>query len=98
MTSNCAFNGRREGNSMNEQKEILMRQVESMRGRLNSLDRLSNVKRSANGGDTDHLSLKIEEVSNQVPPRWKILTEVERSKEFVVKRNQGPHIVTKGRI
>lgn len=82
---------------MTEQKDILRRQVESMKGRLNSLDRLLNAKRSANGGDTDELSLKIQEVSNQVPPQRKMLTKVEQSKEFVIERYRGPHIVIKRR-
>jgi hypothetical protein len=82
---------------MNEQKDILRRQVESMKGRLNSLDRLLNVKRSANGGDTDQLSLKTQEVSNQVPPHRKILTKVQQSKEFVIERYRGLHIVVKRR-
>lgn len=97
MTSFCGCNGRREVNSMKEQKDILRRQVESMKGRLNTLDRLSNVKRSANGGDTDQLGKKIEEVGSQVSPRRNGLTKVERSKEFVVERNRGFNIIIERR-
>lgn len=67
MTSNCWVNGRRDVDSMTVQRELLKRHVESLEGRLNTLDNFSNAKVSAIGGDPDELSLKFEEVSEQVP-------------------------------
>ena len=67
MTSYHGTNGRRDLHSMREERDILERHVDSMRRRLDYLDNTWNVKRPDKDGDPDQLSLKIEEVSEQVP-------------------------------
>lgn len=51
---------------MKGQREILERHVESMRARLAYLDKSLDIKRSANGGDVNQLSLSIQEAGDQV--------------------------------
>ena len=52
---------------MTVQRELLTRHVESLRGRLNTLDNLTDAKLAANGGNSDGLSLKLDKVNEEVP-------------------------------
>ena len=51
---------------MNVQREMLTRQVASMKRRLESLETIAGGKPPSKGREMDQLTLKIEEVNEQV--------------------------------
>ena len=51
---------------MRAESEMLSRQVNSMRQRLNTLEALAGVDSVAGGGELDKLTLKIEEIDEEV--------------------------------
>src|SRR5271170_4703499 len=57
---------RREAESMSREIEMLNRQVNSMRRRLKSMRDISGVESSSGGGEMDQLTLKIDEINEQV--------------------------------
>lgn len=60
------FDDSRDVESMNAQREMLTRQVASMKRRLESLEMIAGGKPSSKGREMDQLTLKIEEVNEQV--------------------------------
>jgi hypothetical protein len=72
---------------MKGQREILERHVESMRARLAYLDKALNIKRSANGGDVNQLSLSIQEAGDQV-----LLLAANIDRSYLINRSQCPEM------
>ena len=72
---------------MKGQREILERHVESMRARLAYLDKALNIKRSANGGDVNQLSLSIQEARDQV-----LLLAANIDRSYPINRSQCPEM------
>ena len=60
---------RREVESMTSESEMLTRQIDSMRRRFKSLVEMAGVDSPSGGGggEMDKLTLKIDEVNDQVP-------------------------------
>jgi hypothetical protein len=53
---------------MDIEKEMLTRHITSMERRIKALDGISSGNTHTNGGDIDQLSLKLDEVKEEVHP------------------------------
>jgi len=61
---------RREVEAITAEKDILRQHIKSMNERLRCLEKMAGAGDSAGGGEEDELSLKIEEMSDQVSTPW----------------------------
>jgi len=55
---------------MTAEKDILTQHMKSMNERLKCLEKMAGAGNSAGGGEEDELSLKIEEMNDQVSTIW----------------------------